>query len=194
MALILTDIDDTVLTWYSEFTKWLYARKQLKSPSIPNIWRLGELLGLSEDEADALVQEFNMSEEFFNLTPCRDAEVYLSKLSEQHRIIGITSGSSKHMEHSLTWRRRADNLEKHFPGVFSDLIVLPLHGDKKPILDQYYPSYWVEDSLHNALKGLESNHEVFLIDCEHNRHYDKGDMLRVNDWADIYNRLENSDV
>jgi uncharacterized HAD superfamily protein len=86
---------------------------------------------------------------------------------------------------------RAENLERVFPGVFEDLIVLPIHGDKLPVLNQFFPCYWVEDSARNALKGIEAGHEVFLMDCEHNRHVNHANVTRVQDWTDIVNRLEN---
>ena len=56
MALILTDIDDTVLTWYREFAKWLFTTKGIKAPTSEETWALGERLGISEDHADQLVK------------------------------------------------------------------------------------------------------------------------------------------
>lgn len=191
MALILTDIDDTVLTWYKEFNQWLLKHKNFKAPENPLTWKLGKILGISETDADELVQEFNASEEFFNLKPCLSSQEYLPMLSQNHKIIGITSGSSNKINIEITKALRAANLERYFPGVFTDLYVLPLHGDKKPILNSFYTSLWVEDSGINAVKGLEAGHDVFIIDCPHNRDFNHSGMTRVKDWSDIYKILEN---
>ena len=190
MALILTDIDDTVLTWYREFAKWLFTTKGIKAPTSEETWALGERLGISEDHADQLVNEFNASGEFFDLKPCRKSEVYLPMLAVDHKVIGITSGSSNLMDIETTKALRAANIERYLPNVFSDLIVLPLHGDKKPYLEQYYPSYWVEDSLSNAVKGLEAGHVVYLMDVPHNK-TQNSDLRKVRDWADIYDDIQN---
>ena len=190
MSLILTDIDDTVLTWYDEFRIWLNNSKGIEAPANPQFWKLGKTLSMSEDAADQLVHEFNASNEFFDLKPCLRSQEYLTLLSQTHKIVGITSGSSNKMDLKTTKALRAANLERYFPGVFSDLYVLPLLADKKPILESFYQSIWVEDSGRNAVKGLESGHTTFLIDCPHNGDYNNYKMIRVTDWSDIHNELE----
>ena len=64
MSLILTDIDDTVLTWYDEFRIWLNNSQGIEAPANPHFWKLGKTLSMSEDAADQLVHEFNASNEF----------------------------------------------------------------------------------------------------------------------------------
>jgi len=189
MALILTDLDDTVLDWTNPFFSFLKTKTNIVSPTHILHQQLGESLGISEIDADELTHIFNTSDEFFNLPPYADAYDVLDYLSNNHRFVGITSGSSSKMDIKETQRRRMDNLEKHYPGIFSDLIVLPLHGDKSEALNKFYPCYWIEDNFHNALKGIHAKHEVFLIDRPNNAHYQDERVKRVKTWSEIQKYL-----
>jgi uncharacterized HAD superfamily protein len=194
MQLILTDIDDVVLDWYSEFKQYLIKNTNIKPPYEAHSYDLSINFNIDKHTASELVNKFNASDKFFDLKPRADAEHYLNLMSSEFKFVGITCGSSKYYDMEKGHARKALNLEKHFPGVFSDIVVLPLTADKTETLNQFFPSIWVENSLDNAIKGVECNHRTFLVDFPYNRSYTKSDITRVTNWADIYKILEKENV
>lgn len=194
MQLILTDIDDVVLDWYSGFKQYLIKNTNIKPPLEPQSYDLSVNFKIDKHIASELVNKFNASDEFFDLKPCRDAERWLNEMRSEFKFVAITCGSSKYYDLEKGQVRKAQHLEKYFPGVFSDIIVLPLTADKTPILNQFFPSVWVENSLDNAIKGINSNHRTFLVDYPYNRNYTKSDITRVTTWAEIFNTLEKENV
>lgn len=194
MQLILTDIDDVVLDWYSGFKQYLIKNTNIKPPHEPHSYDLSVNFKIDKHSADELVNKFNASDEFFDLKPRADAGEFLNLMSSEFKFVAITCGSSKHYDLKKGQLRKALNLEKHFPGVFSDIILLPLTADKTETLKQFFPSIWVENSLDNAIKGVKCNHRTFLIDHVYNRSYTKSDITRVTNWADIYKTLEKENV
>lgn len=194
MQLILTDIDDVVLDWYSGFKQYLIKNTNIKPPQEPHSYDLSVNFKIDKHAASELVNKFNASDEFFDLKPCRDAEYWLNEMRSEYKFVAITCGSSKHYDLEKGHIRKAQNLEKYFPGVFSDVIVLPLTADKTLTLNQFFPSIWVENSLDNAIKGVKCQHRTFLIDYLYNRNYNKSDITRVTNWAEIFKTLENENV
>lgn len=194
MQLILTDIDDVVLDWYSGFKQYLIKNTNIKPPQEPRSYDLSVNFNIDKHAASELVNKFNASDEFFDLSPCRDAEYWLNEMKSMYKFVAITCGSSKYYDMEKGHIRKAQNLEKYFPGVFSDVIVLPLTADKTLTLNQFFPSVWVENSLDNAIKGLKCQHRIFLIDYLYNRNYTKSDITRVTNWAEIFKTLEKENV
>lgn len=189
MQLILTDIDDVVLDWYSGFKQFLIKNTNIKPPHEPFNYDLSINLNVDKHTASELVNRFNASDEFYDLKPCRDAADLLPVMSSEYKFVAITCGSSKYFDLNKGYIRKAQNLEKYFPGVFSDIIVLPLTADKTETLKQFYPCNWVENSLDNAIKGVECNHKTFLVDYPYNRNHNKTDIVRVNTWTEIKKHL-----
>ena len=194
MQLILTDIDDVVLDWYSGFKQYLIKNTKIKPPHEPHNYDLSINFNIDKHTASELVNRFNASDEFFDLKPRADADYYLNLMSSGFKVVGITCGSSKYYDMGKGQVRKALNLEKYFPGVFSDVIVLPLTADKTETLNQFFPSIWVENSLDNAIKGVKCNHRTFLVDFPYNRNYTGSDITRVANWGDIYKTLEDENV
>ena len=194
MQLILTDIDDVVLDWYSGFKQFLVKNTNIKPPYEPHHYDLSINLKVDKHTASELVNKFNASDEFYDLKPCRDAGRLLPMMTSEYKFVAITCGSSKYFDLEKGHVRKAQNLEKYFPGVFSDIIVLPLTADKTETLKNFFPSVWVENSLDNAIKGINCNHRTFLVDYLYNRNYNNTDITRVKTWAEIFKTLEKENV
>jgi hypothetical protein len=182
------------LDWYSGFKQYLIKNTKIKPPHEPHNYDLSINFNIDKHTASELVNRFNASDEFFDLKPRADADYYLNLMSSGFKVVGITCGSSKYYDMGKGQVRKALNLEKYFPGVFSDVIVLPLTADKTETLNQFFPSIWVENSLDNAIKGVKCNHRTFLVDFPYNRIYTGSDITRVANWGDIYKTLEDENV
>lgn len=194
MQLILTDIDDVVLDWYSGFKQFLAKNTNIKPPEVAHNYDLSVNLNVDKHTASELVNKFNASDDFYDLKPCRDAEHWLPMMTSEYKFVAITCGSSKYFDLKVGQVRKAQNLEKYFPGVFSDVIVLPLTADKTETLKQFFPSVWVENSLENAIKGAKCDHRTFLFDYPYNRNYNETNITRVTNWAEIFKTLEKENV
>lgn len=186
---ILTDVDGVLLDYTSSFEEWIENEKYpafVFEDSLHDFICIEEWLDISLAEALELINEFNESSYFSNIPAFEDAEKYVNKLKEDgYDFVAITACSSD--ENSLLARKR--NLEKYFPGVFSEIIHTGLHSKqgKKPYLEQFEDCIWVEDTYKYALSGHEVGHKVYLMAGNRNLGVvPEFGITGVNSWEQIY--------
>lgn len=185
METILTDVDGVLLDWTGAFEKWI-SHKNLRTYGNLHNTSLETWLDISEDDACDLVHSFNNTEEFGMLPAFSDAMATLPLLAKKHQVIAITACDQS----PESVERRTRNLEDYFPGVFSKVIhtgIRPSEG-KRPYLNQYDDSYWVEDTLKHAIDGHHIGHETFLID-RYGRHKKQDGIKLVESWFQIHDLI-----
>jgi hypothetical protein len=182
--LILTDIDGVVLNWVDGFHDWMQDKGYTKIPS-NDYWIESCYQDMTSEQGNSLVVEFNSSNRIIGLDPVRDAVTGIAKLTAAgYTFHAITAmGECDHIK-----RQRRINLDTLFgTGVFTDLTLTPVAGDKVTPLSQYAQSgkYWIEDTVQHATLGLKLGLTPLLMDHVYNKECDVVGIKRVNCWDDI---------
>ena len=185
--IILTDCDGVVLDWEEGFSIWMEHHGHSKVEGYQYVYSIGDRYGLTKEQGNKLVKQFNESAAIGFLPPLRDAQYFVKKLHEQHqyKFICITSLSLDPYAKYL----RERNLKKLMGDAFIDVVCLDTGADKDEILKQYgelYPgAYWIEDKPENVDWGIEAGLNGILVEHGHNLDY-KGDATVVKNWEQIY--------
>lgn len=187
--IILTDVDGVLLSWVHSFEWWMKRKGYKKSKCIS--YKVSEQYGISDDEAQVLVEHFNESAAIGFLPPIGDAIKYVRKLHEEHGAVFhcITSlGVEPYAQ-----RLREVNLKSVFgETVFERVQCLDCGADKTEALKRYEDSdfVWIEDKPQNAEVGAKLGLRSFLINRPYNIDYDLNeDVIRVNNWKELYEHI-----
>ena len=191
MDRILVDCDDVLLNWTEGFKVFLERHKGIKISGTPQTWDLSQWTKLSKEKTMALVEYFNQeTEEFGQLTPTKNSELFLGDLHTQGFGISVITSCSDDID---CIKRRQDNLTNVFGDIFEDIICLPLGVSKGDYLKKFEPSFWVEDNYHNCVLGKSLGHNGIIIRHDHNRDFEKNchsDLKWTNDWHEINSIIE----
>tara|TARA_B100000900_G_C20555300_1_gene706551 strand:+ start:544 stop:1134 length:591 start_codon:yes stop_codon:yes gene_type:complete len=186
--IILTDCDGVVLDWEEGFSIWMEHHGHTKVEGYQYVYSIGDRYGLTREQGNKLVKQFNESAAIGFLPPLRDAQYFVKKLHEQHqyKFICITSLSLDPYAKYL----RERNLKKLMGDAFIDVVCLDTGADKDTILQEYgenYPgNYWIEDKPENVNWGIDAGLNGILIEHGHNLDYE-GNATIVKNWEEIYN-------
>lgn len=186
---ILTDVDGVVLDWETSFTTWM--EQQGYSVVEPNVYKQATRFGITQEEADRIVKQFNESAWIGFIKPLRDSvSIIDDMLCEHYHFEAITSLSTDHWAGEL----RRMNLERFFGrAAFRRVRCIGTGADKDDILREYDRGHWwIEDKPANALAGLEAGHRPILIDHPFNRDFDHPDVRRARDWKEVWQIIKTS--
>lgn len=189
--LILTDIDGVIFQWSKTFGQYIKDIGLVpETHKIQSSYKVEEFFNITKNEATDLVDEFHHSDQFADLVPYYDALVYVRKLAQEgYRFIGITACGDS--DNEVIYNNRYTNLNKYFLNIFDDLHIMPIRASKAEYLSRYKNAYWVEDTLKNAITGLEFGHTTFFINREEDPR-DQGrhpDVTEFSSWKEVYNQL-----
>jgi FMN phosphatase YigB (HAD superfamily) len=188
--IILTDCDGVILDWEEGFSVWMEHHGHNKTEGYQFKYSIGDRYGLSKEQGNKLVKQFNESAAIGFLPPLRDAQYFVKKLHEQHqyKFICITSLSLDPYAKYL----RERNLKKLMGDAFLDVVCLDTGADKDEILIEYgkkYPgAYWIEDKPENVDWGINAGLNGIIIEHGHNLDYN-GEANIVKNWEEIYNLI-----
>ena len=185
---LLTDIDGTALNWLDGFVS--FANEQLDtSLTVSGItdYDMSIPFETSKDRIVDLINEFNNGHpRFGELKPMSWAKNILSQFHDEgFEIVAITACS----DNPETHRRRRENIDKVFDGIFSDVLFCGLGDSKLETLNKFSPSIWVEDKPEAANEGWQAGHSTFIIDREYNRNGVNPFVIRVPDWRMIHKTI-----
>lgn len=185
--LIVTDIDECVLGWADGFYHWLTSNGY----NIKTDWRNYDCV---EDWLDDnlqnwnmdLIHSFNHDESFSKLEPIKKSYIFIPLLYQMgHNFVALTACGTD----PKTIENRNKNIHSLFPNIFKNIICVDSGKDKFEYLKMLNGSYWIEDNFQNAFYGTQLDYETFIIDYHHNRISDHGNIHRVDDWEQIYNKI-----
>jgi FMN phosphatase YigB (HAD superfamily) len=185
--LILADCDGVILHWEWMFDIWM-AKHGYKKTNY-SAYTTAQAYGIDHEEGDRLCTMFNETVYIRNLPPYRDAIRYMRKLHEHHGYVFhvITSIGSD----PLVVESRVENLHRIFGrSMFFDITCLHHSVSKSTILKQYKDSncWWIEDHPTNFQLGIDLGLNSLLVNQSYNQLVSAGDR-RVNNWAEIYQRI-----
>ncbi len=166
--IILTDIDGVLLDLLGQMSVFL---KQEKGVIVTNEdWLKGswlhEIIGGDIESDRALFVEFTHSHYFKTIPAIPNTIKALKTLHETGwRFIAITATGQDcpTQDLDLVKQNRLENLKIHFGDIFEDIHIISVIGSKKDILEQYAPTWWLEDSLKHANDGLSAGHKPILM-------------------------------
>lgn len=171
--IILTDVDGVLLDFHSSATEFLRNEKKIDITYADwdkSYW-LYEIINGTPEQDKEIFSEFSQSEYFRNLSARECALKSLKTLAaDGWRFVAVTAAGQglKHQNMNKVLQYRMDNLEKHFGNIFEDIHITNVYDCKSPILKRYDPTWWVEDSVTNAIIGHETGHRSVIM---HTRHY-----------------------
>ena len=139
------DIDDILASYNKHFIEW-YNVKYNTNINFEDIYtfNLDQLVNVSKEEANKLIDTFSNSDDCKNLTPIEYSVEYISHLRD-FELISITSRAEHLRDITESW------LEKYFPNIFKDV-------------------YFVTDKNYNKIKSKgelakELGVEIFYWGC-----------------------------
>jgi uncharacterized HAD superfamily protein len=186
---ILADVDGVLLDWESAYDAWMNERGY--EVVEPKDYKQFIRYGITKQESDALVERFNTCAWIGFLKPLRDAVSILDRFSAEHwHIDCITSLSTDHWAGEL----RRINLERFFgKGCIRRVQCIATGADKDEYLKEYKHSHWwIEDKPENAIAGLKAGHKPILVNHRYNENFEHPDIIKADNWQDIYNIITKS--
>lgn len=193
--IILTDIDGVVLDFGSNFHSFLADVKNIKIPldewAAPDFWQTVEW---SDEDKQVFITEFAHSDYFRDL-PAKECalDIFARLRDEGWRFIAITACITDHASqcYDTTWKNRADNLTRHFGPLFEELHLASWSAGKRPFLQHYKPTWWVEDHVGHATEGHRIGHKSLIMNSiRYKPEQNTQKLPLVNSWHDIYDFIQ----
>ena len=185
----LTDIDEVVLDWISEFKLFFESETGKTLIGFPKTPNMVEWIGLEKHEIRKIIDKFDQTSEIFGrLKATRQSEIYLPKIKELgYNIIAITASST--VIDSI--QRRKNNIIKEIGDIFTNVHCVSCSTDKSIYLQLYPSSYFVEDKVLNAKMAQKIGHKGIIMRQSSNiiQEKDNTDLIWVDNWGVIYNLL-----
>lgn len=185
MRIIATDVDGVLLNWIEPFQRWM------KNQDYKLLDNHLFYEGLSKEEVDRKIKEFNSSAQIGFLPSFRDSVKIVYDIHKKlgYHFICISSMGLDPYAKEL----RKQNIKRFFGSAILDIVIIDLYGDKteelKKIKEVCGEIYWIEDNENNALIGSNLGFTTFLMDSEYNRSDLCKSIKRVNTWKEIYQIL-----
>lgn len=168
---VIFDCDDVLLNWLEGFATYCSDKLGREiSRRGPDDWVMDKWLGTEPHETIQLIEEFNTSPHFGNLSTVDGAVTAVHELIanvNDVRLHVVTSCSSDWS----TIEMRKSNLRRYFGPVFDSVHCLDLGQSKEAVLHAFEPGVWIEDNLKNALIGVKAGHKTFMRQTSHNHRH-----------------------
>jgi hypothetical protein len=185
----LVDADGVIFNWEYAFNLFMEEHGFEMVDDAKLIYNIGFRYDIPEKQGKTMIKHFNESAMIGFLPALRDAQEYITKLSDEGwEFICITSLSTNKYAQKL----RRKNIDKLFgEGTFKDVICLATGADKDKVLQQFEGSnmWWVEDKVENALHGQDVGLRPLVM--EHGYNMDDDRVRRVKNWKEIYEIVTN---
>jgi uncharacterized HAD superfamily protein len=156
-------------------------------------FELEKLFECGMDEKLRRIMEFYLSLEHESVTPVAGACEAMRDLCATYDLYMITArpGRVRPQTQKL--------LDKHFPGIFSDLhftdhyfITDPSKRiSKASICESLGATAFIDDAFHNAAEVARSGIPVYMLDKPWNRGKEHSGVTRVHSWQEILAHIKN---
>jgi len=154
-----------------------------------NIDPSDEKFGLkSEKEISKLVNLFNQSVEFSELKPFQDTLEFMTKISKEfnYKFVAVTTC----LGNEITKKLREKNIKNVFGDLFEDVICLPIGTSKLKTLQQFNPSFYVDDKLKHVNDSYSLGYISFYMQQPYNINIkSKKEIVDVYNWKEIYEKI-----
>lgn len=177
---VIFDVDGVLLDWFGSFKEWMKGQDIKIDDDAEVKWNMIDtFVGLSEEEIDAKIEEFNNSDHFGHLDHwpgALAATMQLRKAFPELLFVALTGAGTS----PRTTRLRAASVEA-FP--IDEMFIVPLGESKVPWLKRYdyHGSVFIEDNAKHAKDGVNYAEHVVLLDRPYNGKKVPG-AVRCFDW------------
>lgn len=184
--ILLTDIDDAIVSWSTHFRKYF---KDLHGHK-PTVRSASETVAYGHipiPELEEHILAFNNSDHFTDLQPKADACKILPKLKrEGWTIVGITACGRDQKTAELRWK----NINKMFgEQTFSDIRFINWYECKSEHLKDFENCPFVDDNIKHAETAHNMGHRSMIIHRSYRRKFKHPTIPVVSDWNEIYERI-----
>ena len=183
--IILTDVDGVLLEWERHFREWMCGKGYTQKPGAEKRYSMWQRYGISIEEKERLVREFNASAWMGIQEPMPESQTWVKLLAaEGWTFIPITSQTRDIPAQQLRKRR----LEELFGPIFQNYFILDTGADKDSALAEFHGTalWWIEDKWTNAKAGLDYGLKPLLYNHTYNQGFSHKNIRRVNNWKHIY--------
>ena len=183
---IAVDLDDTLRPWTYPLRKWV--ADQLGVTEVPSgdssRVLLADLFGCSYEAGNSFANRFAVEPHGRDLAPYPDALPVLNELTSLYRLIIVTARL-----HSLKGMT-CEYVERHFPGIFEDVIFASYQIDRKPkheICQELGADIIIDDRLtYVAEYAAEGMRPILFGDYPWNRASILPErVIRARTWNDV---------
>ena len=185
--ILLTDIDDCLVSWSTEFRK--YFNKETGHKAI----KYSYLEHVAFDhvpfpDLNQSIEDFNSSHHFENLPPKAHSVEIISKFkNEGWTIVGITACGTDAKVQELRWK----NMNNLFgDGTFSDIRFLHWSESKAIHLKDFDNCPFVDDNIKHATTALTMGHKPIIIHRSYRRAMAIQDIPYLHNWLEIYKEIQ----
>ena len=187
IAIDCDEILSCTVAWLLDFHGHAYNGISMKKSDITWFdWHKIEKYNADKEYDKRYWHHFFSSPESCDLTPLPGSQDGIEALCTLWYDLQVVT-SRRVWTHEMTRER----IEKHFPGMFSDIIFWPAtldnyKIDKSVLLDRIGASYLVDDALHNCEQVAEKWYPSVLLDNPRNQtQHDHPLITRVNNRDEI---------
>ncbi len=192
--IILTDVDDSVLSYAETLQTYLEARGIRFTGELRDVHTFSEVTDLTDEQGSELITKFALDDQHFaNLPPEPCAAEVIPMLHRQGwEFVAISACGTD----PRVYEMRVRNLEKAFGFPWKALHTVEFWESKREYLRQYDRAYWVEDNRRHAIEGGSLGHRAFLLDRLHNACPERPDprFIRVDTWWDILSQIQRDEI
>ena len=185
---IIVDCDGVLLDWAYAFDVWMLEHGYKRIQNTGQYYYQSVRYGITEDESNRLIKEFNQSGCVGFIPAFKDSVEYVTKLSDFGYRFEVISCLDKD---KFSQKLREKNLKHLFGNVF-DFIDCSLDftkGKEEYLSNRYKGSgyYWIEDSISHAKSGQKIGLKSIIMDHEYNKDWNG---LRVKNWKEVYQLIK----
>lgn len=189
---VISDVDGVLLLWNSAFEDFMLQKGFPRVNGTDQHYGITQRFGISVQQQDDYISEFNHSDSIKNLEPFADSLEYIPKIVNLgYRFIVVTSlGGDDNSR-----KNRRINLETHFGDIFDEVHCLGIGQNKYDVLCRWEDSkrFWIEDSPIQAEAGYAAGLRSILISHPYNELHDVGDRYPIvsnhKPWEEIYHMI-----
>ena len=185
--IILVDVDGVLLLWRDSFR--LYMEHQgYEWINIEDDYDMSNHFDLTYDEVYKHVLQFNDGQwEFGTLPPVKGAVNGIDHLIKMgYRFVAISSCSIYPQARVL----RQSNLYNIFGDVFDAVHCIDKNESKETHLNDYEPTFWIEDNFKNCIDGIKYGHKCILLSYPWNENEENQDIVRCSSWKQIVDFID----
>lgn len=177
---LLTDIDDTVVSFNSRYIHFLEDEGHIDlCPKTHDVLDVSKELLV---DAENIINKFQESKFFSDLKPFKCAHSVLPLFKKSgYVIVGISAAQNNYK----SLRNRKINMQRYFPDIFDDIIHVNHKDNKRPYLEKFPQSIWVEDLYENAIVGANAGHRSYYLLNGSTPIYKNDNIICVNNWYEI---------
>ncbi len=184
---VLADFMTALIKFHNDKYDTAFERHQFHSYRVFEIW------GGTQEEADGEISEFYNTEYFEGIQPIPNAIESIDSLSKSHELSIITSRQNDISEKTLDW------VNRHFKNKFTGVYFTNQHShngisiSKSSVCNKIGANLMIEDYLDYATECALAGKEVLLLDCPWNKTQALPNKInRVYSWKEITETIDNN--